>query len=322
MRLAACMDASVRIISLELHLALCCYSKMKSAFRSWSDVRVFLAVYREGSTLAASRRLDMAQPTVARRIDALEHEIGLTLFDRDTRGFHPTGAARDLLSAAEALEEAAEGFREKVSGLKQARAIRVTAYLANFSPRVTTIFSEFLELRPDVRFDFLPGVQVLDLMAGEADVALRITRAPIEPDLICRKISTAQFSLFGSHSYAEKYGLPTSPQDLAGHRFLTFQRDDVPQTFHKWLLKYITPDQIVLSFTEIDMMHSAIRSGRGLGIANLKLAEGDPMLIRCFDPPEELSAAHVLLVSPDAYRRSEVKEFVKFFAPRYAALFR
>ena len=56
---------------------------MKSDFRDWSDVRVFLAVVRAGSTLAASKSLGMAQPTVARRIEALEHALGLVLFERD-----------------------------------------------------------------------------------------------------------------------------------------------------------------------------------------------------------------------------------------------
>ena len=56
---------------------------MKSEFRDWSDVRVFLAVVRAGSTLAASNSLGMAQPTVARRIEALEHALGLVLFERD-----------------------------------------------------------------------------------------------------------------------------------------------------------------------------------------------------------------------------------------------
>lgn len=307
---------------LELALALCCYSKMKSAFRNWSDVRVFLAVLREGSTLAASRRLDMAQPTVARRIDALEHEIGLTLFERNTRGFHPTEVARALLPIAENFERAAEEFRDKAQGLKASRPIRVTAYQANFSPRITAIFSEFMALRPDVRFDFLPGVNMLDLMAGEADVALRITRSDIDPDLICRKISTARFSLFGSPGYAEKHGLPSSPDDLSGHRLLNFQRDDVPPAFHNWLVRHAAPDQIVMTFTEIELMHSAARAGQGLGLMNMRQVEGDPSLICCFDPPDELSAEHVLLVSPDAYRRAEVREFTKFFAPRYAALFK
>lgn len=315
-------QASGLLKSLELVPLLCCYSKMKNGFRDWSDVRVFLAVLREGSTLAASRRLDMAQPTVARRIDALEHEVGLTLFQRDTRGFHPTEAARALLPVAESIEAAAAKFHDKAQSLKSVRAIRVTAYSANFSPRITAIFSEFMALRPDIRFDFLPGVKMLDLMAGEADVALRITRSASDPDLICRRIGTARFSLFGSPDYAEKHGLPSSPETLTGHRLLTFQRDDVPPVFHNWLMRYASRDQIVMSFSEIELMHSAARAGQGLALMNMRHVEGDPLLVCCFDPPEELSAEHVMLVSPDAYRRPEVREFTKFFAPRYAALFR
>jgi DNA-binding transcriptional LysR family regulator len=63
---------------------------MKSENWNWSDLRVFLAVLDAGSTLAASKALGMAQPTVARRIDALEHATGLTLFERDTRGAQAT----------------------------------------------------------------------------------------------------------------------------------------------------------------------------------------------------------------------------------------
>ena len=76
---------------------------MKSEFRNWSDIRVFLAVVREGSTLAASHKLGMAQLTVARRIEALEHATGLTLFERDNRGFKPTKNGRELVKLAVSL---------------------------------------------------------------------------------------------------------------------------------------------------------------------------------------------------------------------------
>ena len=46
-----------------------------------------------------------------------------------------------------------------------------------------------------------------------------------EPDqtLVCRKISSARWSMFGAKTYAEKFGLPESADDLDGHRFVTFQ---------------------------------------------------------------------------------------------------
>jgi DNA-binding transcriptional LysR family regulator len=298
---------------------------MKNGFQNWSDVRVFLAVFRNGSTLAASRKLGIAQPTVARRVEALEHEIGLILFARDNRGFRPTEAARSLLPLAEALETAASALATKAHALSRPRPIRITAFSANFSPHVTQIFSEFSALHPDIRFEFLPGVKPLNLSAGEADIALRITVSEPDQDLICRKISTARFTLYGAPSYAEKRGLPDSPENMHGHSFVTFEREGMVSRYHEWLLRYVSPEQIVISFGEIELMEAAMRAGHGLGIMNLKMAEADEAagtLIRCFDPPEEMSSQHLMLISPDAYRRAEVKEFTKFFAPRYAAIFK
>ncbi len=295
---------------------------MNNRFRNWSDLRVFLAVMRHGSTLAASRHLDIAQPTVARRIDALEHELGLTLFDRDTRGFRPTSTAKSLLPMAEAMETAAEDIATHAADQTRLRPIRITAYSANFSPRITKVFSDFSVENPNIPLEFLPTVKTLDLMAGEADIALRITRSPPHPDLICRHVSTARSTLYGSRDYGEKHGLPTSPDDLKGHRFVTFKRDGVPPAIHEWITARVSRDQITSVFSEVEMMDAAIRSGLALGISNMRLAHDNPDLIPCFDPPPELDAEHMILISPEAYRRPEVRTFLKFFAPRYAAIFK
>lgn len=298
---------------------------MKSRFRQWSDLRAFLAVMRAGSTLAAARGLDMAQPTVARRIAALEHALGVVLFDRDTRGFRPTQAAVALLPLAEEVERAADAFAVRAADLTRARPIRITAYMANFSPRVTEIFSAFSAAHPEVGFEFLPGVRSLDLMAGEADVALRLTYSEPHPDLICRQISLARFTFYAARSYAEAHGLPSTPEELAGHRCFSFVREDMPPIFDRFLRRYVPDAAIVQTFSEIGMLDAAVRSGQGIGVQNLRFAEDEEKageLVRCFAPPDELTARHLLLVAPDAYRRPEVKAFVTFFAPRYAALFR
>ncbi|WP_348774914.1 LysR family transcriptional regulator [Ruegeria atlantica] len=301
---------------------LCCSTKMKNGFRNWSDIRVFLSVFREGSTLAASRKLKVSQPTVARRIDVLERETGLTLFERGTHGFKPTPEAFRLVPLAEAIENSVLEFADCAKELTSTQPIRITAYSANFSARMIEIVNEFSADNQDVAFEFLSSVRALDLMAGEADIALRLARTDPDPDLICRKISTARWSLFGCRNYADKFGLPGSTNDLAGHQFVTFQRDDVPNVFHEWLTNHAEPDQIVMSFTELELMHAAIRSGQGLGISNVKLVETDMSFIRCFDEIPELAVPHLMLISPEAYRRPEVRAFVKFFAPRYAAIYK
>lgn len=295
---------------------------MKSEHWNWSDLRVFLAVVRAGSTLAASGKLGMAQPTVARRIEALEHATGLVLFDRDTRGFRPTEAGRALLAEAEAVEAAVAGFAARAAALADTRPIRITAYGGNFSPRMIEIVTAFSAQHPGVSFEFLPTVKALDLIAGEADIALRLARREPDPRLICRKISDAKWTLFAGHSYAKRFGLPRSADDLAGHRFVTFAHGDVPEALHDWLTARTTPEQILASYSELDLMHAAIRSGQGLGISNVKLNEDDATLIPCFDEIPEIAVPHLMLIAPQAYRRPEVKAFVSYFAPRYAAIFR
>ncbi len=280
---------------------------------------------RKGSTLAASKELGIAQPTVARRIEALEHEIGLTLFDRDTRGFRPNEAALAILPDAEAVEACAAGLAKTVQGLTRPRPIRITGFSTNFSARVDEIMSAFLELNPDIGFEFLPSAKALDLTAGEADVALRISWSPQDPNLICRHISRAQFTLYGGRSYAENHGLPDRPEDMKNHTIFTYQRDDILLVFHQWLLKYLPETAIKRSFSEVSVMEAAVRAGQGLGIMNIRRSEEkerEGTLIRCFEPPEELSAPHMVLIAPQAYRRPEVKAFAKFFIPRYAAIFK
>jgi DNA-binding transcriptional LysR family regulator len=293
---------------------------MKSEFRNWSDVRVFLAVFREGSTLAASRKLGVAQPTVARRIDELENATGLTLFERNTRGFRPTPDARHLFPLAQAIETATEAFAGESRKRARQRPIRITAP-GSFSDQSMDIFSAFSALHPGTAFEFLPSLRRLSLRDGEADIALRVTDKEPDEGLICRKIGTSRWAMFGGQAYAEKHGLPKSLNDLEGHRFVTFQNDDVPDYVHKWLLRHVSPDQIIQTFSEMDLMQASIRAGHGLGLVNLRPAQFDDALIRCFGDIEDLSRPNMMLISPAAYQRPEVKAFTAFFAPRYAATF-
>jgi len=114
---------------------------MKNVFHNWSDIRIFLAVLRTGSTLAASKKLGMSQPTVARRIEALEHALKLTLFDRDTRGFRPTKDSERLSSLAASIEAAVEAFalEAEKSRRTKLRPIRITAPRVNFSANFAAI---------------------------------------------------------------------------------------------------------------------------------------------------------------------------------------
>ncbi len=140
-----------------------------------SDWHIFLAVVRDGSTLAASRKLRVSQSTVSRRIDALEAALGLKLFDRRSSGYVLTDSGAALVPKAEAIEravaDALTSARQQSRGL--AGEIRFTTPAAFGQTFMVPALRDFRLAYPDIQVELVASEDLLDLGAGEADVALR-----------------------------------------------------------------------------------------------------------------------------------------------------
>lgn len=279
---------------------------MQSRFRDWGDVRVFLAVMREGSTLAASQHLGINQTTVARRIDVLEHALDVTLFERTTRGAKPTAHATALLPYAEALEKAAHAFEAEVARGRASEPIRITAFEDESFGNIGSVVAEFGEKHPEVSFEFVFSERHLDLMKGEADVALRIAPAISDDRLIARKVGQTKWTYYASRAYATKNVLPAEYcQDMEDH------------TVH--LLKHVKSKRrnLVRCATSSDIV-MALQTGQGIGPLPVTTGDTNSNLVRCFDPPQGSDLPIWLIASPSAHKRPEVRTFTKFAAPRIA----
>jgi len=141
----------------------------------WDLVRYFLAVARCGSTLTASRELRQSQPTVARRIAALEAAIGHTLFERRQAGYRLSEDGAALMETAEALERAAGAFCDAAAARSRqlSGTVKLTCgeMLANY--HLAPMLTEFRASYPDIRVELVVTEAVLDIASGEADVAVR-----------------------------------------------------------------------------------------------------------------------------------------------------
>src|SRR5215813_9951636 len=71
---------------------------------NWDDLKPFLAVARAGSTLGAAKLLGLSQPTVQRRIAALEKSLGCQLVERYPSGYRLSPLGAELCVRAEQIE--------------------------------------------------------------------------------------------------------------------------------------------------------------------------------------------------------------------------
>jgi DNA-binding transcriptional LysR family regulator len=85
----------------------------------WSDLRVFLAIAREGTLGGAARQLGQSQPTMGRRLKELQEALGQKLFQRSNDGFVLTDEGTSVLAHAERIEEEVNALQRELAGQDQ-----------------------------------------------------------------------------------------------------------------------------------------------------------------------------------------------------------
>lgn len=234
----------------------------------WSDVRIFLAIAREGSLGAAARAVGQTQPTMGRRLRALEAAIGQTLFQRTADGFVLTDEGTAVMASAERMEEEALAFERRLAGRESTLSgqLRLAASDWFGSHVLTPVLAEFARRHPSVTVELLTDARLYSLARREADLAFRI-KAFDEPDVISRRLLRMPYALYA------RRGDPRPRKDGRGTRLVTMNAAYGGMPDVTWLKKHL-PGATV-AFTSNNREAQARMCAEGIGVAVLPAALGD-----------------------------------------------
>ena len=278
----------------------------------WDKLRIFHAVASAGSFTHAGQMLSLSQSAVSRQISALEDELVTPLFQRHARGLTLTdegellyGAVSDVLTRLSQAEEALKNVQEAPRGtLKVTTSHGLGTYW--LLPQIESFLKNFQEVELQLVFED----RELDLAQREADVALRM-RAPIQADLIQRKLFSVRYHIYASQSYIDREGVPATFDDLINHRLIVYGDTAAPEIREvNWLVASTRRlgrnggggrTLRINNFTGI--LH-AVEDGMGLGAIPDYVAGHRPGLIRVL-PDVDGPTFDVHLVYCDALRHSK-----------------
>jgi DNA-binding transcriptional LysR family regulator len=82
---------------------------------------------------------------------------------------------------------------------------------------LTPLLSEFIEHYPDIKVELIATNKRLDLVRGDADIAIRACRPPTQSGIVVRKLADDPWKLYCSPGYAERRGVPGCASDLDRH---------------------------------------------------------------------------------------------------------
>jgi DNA-binding transcriptional LysR family regulator len=235
----------------------------------WSDLRVFLAIAREGTLGGAARKLGQTQPTMGRRLQALERALGHKLFQRTPGGFVLTDEGLAVFGHAERMEEEALAFQRQLAGAgKQLEGmLRVTAsdWFAEYL--LTPVLAEFSQRHPRVTVELLTDARFLSLSRREADLAFRIQPFD-DPDVVSRKLLHMPYGVYLAAGHMSPEAGDGTGADLITMDTAFGRMPDIA-----WLQRMLPNARIVFRSNARSVQAQMCR--RGVGIAVLPRPLGD-----------------------------------------------
>ena len=131
---------------------------------NWENVKIFLALVREGSVRAAGAKLEISHATVARRIGAFETKLGVKLFVRLPNGLAMTVAGEELLQSALKIEEEMVAIERGISGqdTRLRGMVRVTMPDVIATHLIMPDLVEFVRQYPDIDLQIMPSYEFFD----------------------------------------------------------------------------------------------------------------------------------------------------------------
>jgi DNA-binding transcriptional LysR family regulator len=276
----------------------------------WDDVRVFLAVAREGSMRAAGRSLGLSQPTIARRLTAFEASIGgPSLFDRLPEGLRLSAAGETLVPAAAGVEEAMLTLERRRAAASPVLSgtVRVSTgecaagFLARCLSGPTTT-----ALPPGITLELVDGRQTLNLARREADMALR-HQPPESGDFYVSKAGT-----FGVSVYRRR--------GAEAPAWITYTEEQAHYEPSRYVERQIekTGMPVALRASSMLMHLEAIRAGTGRGVLPCYVGDGHPLLERLMPPIPELAADYWMIVHRDLRRAACVRAVIDWVKQVFA----
>lgn len=186
------------------------------------EMSVFVTVAQEGSLSAAARALGLTPSAVSRIIARAEQRLGTRLLLRTTRALTFTAEGEAFLRGARRILADMDEVEGAITdqGVPKGR-LRVSAALGHGRLTIVPLVAAFTARYPNIVVDLSLGDEVVDILAGQADVAIRFGHLPDSP-LTARRLGHTGQVVVASPDYLQRHGTPQQPEDLLKHNCLRF----------------------------------------------------------------------------------------------------
>ena len=245
--------------------------RMKTAPDRIELMQTFVRIVEAGSLSAAAMQMGATQPTVSRRLQALERSLGLRLLQRSTHAMKLTeegercfARAKELLGNWDAFEAELRGSTDVPEG-----TLRVVVPHAIGQQELVVQLAEYLRRHPRVSVEWLLHDRTPEFITNGIDCAIHVG-AVEDPSVVALKIAEIPRIVVASPALLASLPLPQQPDDVARLPWLalrTFYRNEVT-LIHATGQQHSLALQPRMSTDSLFAMRNAALLGLGVGVVS------------------------------------------------------
>lgn len=197
------------------------------------DLKIFARVARVQNLSTVGAEFDLSAGTISKRLQALEAELNVRLFDRTTRSISMTEEGEMLLASIEPVLETLDFAFESVKAhVERPRGkLRVSAPNSLGAGMIAPAICAFMSTYPDIDVQADLTDRVVTFPDSGYDVAIRTGRLA-DSSLIAKRLAPDPQVVVASPDYIAARGAPSSPDDLVNHAHLVLG-DEQHWTFYR-----------------------------------------------------------------------------------------
>jgi DNA-binding transcriptional LysR family regulator len=258
-------------------------------------LRYFVAVAESGSISQAARCLHVSQPPLSRQMREMEAEVGVPLFQRDSRQQSLTAAGKAFFNEAKIIlqrfEDALVLTREAASG--DECKLRIGHSSASSSEALPRILRSFQSLHPEAKVE-LRTMSTLEMVRllhrGELDICMSVSALPEDHDeFTFDQIGSYRLFVAMSHQHPFVQLDKVSLRDLSRERVISAKSSAYPQyntLISDLLLPYNPSFRVAEEHDGVEGVITAVEAGRGVVIVYEMQVQaiGDRLVFRELDP--------------------------------------
>ena len=279
---------------------------------NWDDLKIILALNRTRSQTWAARSLRLNQSTVARRLNAIEADLGVILFTRSKAGFESTEAGDAAIRTAEEVERRMLRLSDEVDSHQRdlQGLVRIIANYWIVRHLLIPGMTEFCASHPEIELQLIGESRNRKVGPREAQLDIRFEKTS-ESGAIAIQLCRVPYAVYGPPD--------ADPGDLG---WLTFWEDESDYAPERWLkLRKQQRGHLRVRANDASLVLASIAAGLGKGLVPEIIAEREQRAKRISSEGHEIVRALYLLVNPDIMEVHRVKIAIRWLRALFADLF-